>query len=147
SAVKDAETGQRGYLLAGEDRYLTPYQQGTASVGNALSRVRSLAFQEGDDHDSAAAERGVQQSLSKVEPLIEQRLALLEEGIRLRRSRGIDAAIANINSTDGQVLMESIRTELMAADEAIRRNQLAHDAEARASADRAVAMIFGGGLI
>ena len=34
SVVQDAETGQRGYLLTGENRYLAPYEAAAKSVGS-----------------------------------------------------------------------------------------------------------------
>ena len=32
SSLKDAETGQRGFLLTGEDRYLDPYRQALTEI-------------------------------------------------------------------------------------------------------------------
>src|SRR6476646_3279561 len=43
SALKDAETGQRGYLLAGEEQYLEPYKAGVAEVRSKLEELRKLA--------------------------------------------------------------------------------------------------------
>jgi CHASE3 domain sensor protein len=41
SAVQDAETGQRGYLLTGEPRYLSPYLAAIKNVPVKMSEVRS----------------------------------------------------------------------------------------------------------
>ena len=40
SSVKDAETGQRGFLLTGEERYLEPY---TDRQGGAARRAQGAA--------------------------------------------------------------------------------------------------------
>ena len=40
SVVQDAETGQRGYLLTGENRYLAPYEAAAKSVGSSLKADR-----------------------------------------------------------------------------------------------------------
>ena len=40
SSLKDAETGQRGFLLTGEDRYLIPYRQALADVPVILGNLR-----------------------------------------------------------------------------------------------------------
>jgi hypothetical protein len=40
STTQDAETGQRGYLLTGNDRYLEPYQ---AAVADVISRTDTIA--------------------------------------------------------------------------------------------------------
>src|SRR5213593_2147012 len=42
SQMKDAETGQRGYLITGQDRYLEPYRLGVSSVNQTLKDLRGL---------------------------------------------------------------------------------------------------------
>src|SRR5438067_2037037 len=42
STVLDAETGQRGYLLTGESRYLQPYNQAIQAIPGELAGLRSL---------------------------------------------------------------------------------------------------------
>src|SRR5882757_5552466 len=43
SMVKDAETGQRGFLLTGEDAYLAPNTTAKAQLPEALKKARDLA--------------------------------------------------------------------------------------------------------
>ncbi len=38
SSTKDAETGQRGYLLTDDDAYLEPYTSGTAAINGERNR-------------------------------------------------------------------------------------------------------------
>ncbi len=52
SAVKDAETGQRGYLLTHSERYLAPYEAGTRRAGPMLD-----ALARGDDANGRAVAR------------------------------------------------------------------------------------------
>lgn len=42
SLIQDAETGQRGYLLAGDKAYLRPYEQAQTGMEPALARPTSL---------------------------------------------------------------------------------------------------------
>src|SRR4051812_46756469 len=42
STIKDAESGQRGYLLTGRKRYLLPYHQATESASARLDELQSL---------------------------------------------------------------------------------------------------------
>src|SRR5580693_1442059 len=42
SVAKDAETGQRGYLLTGDEAYLEPYQSATSTIGPVLAELRRL---------------------------------------------------------------------------------------------------------
>src|SRR5690349_3645818 len=39
SALKDTETGQRGYLLTGDERYLEPYKEGQTNVTRAAETL------------------------------------------------------------------------------------------------------------
>src|SRR5215210_5041686 len=41
-ALRDAETGQRGYLLTGRAAYLEPYYDGRARVAHHLQQLRIL---------------------------------------------------------------------------------------------------------
>src|SRR4051794_16989842 len=42
STLKDAETGQRGFLLTGEEEYLEPYRAASARMDEALGRLAAL---------------------------------------------------------------------------------------------------------
>src|SRR6478672_11518443 len=43
STIKDAETGQRGYLLTGEDAYLQPYDSSLKQLKSELDALQKLA--------------------------------------------------------------------------------------------------------
>src|SRR5207249_5949317 len=45
STLKDAETGQRGFVITGEERYLEPYQ---TAAGQIQERVKDLRKLTGD---------------------------------------------------------------------------------------------------
>ena len=99
SSVKDAETGERGYLITGEESYLTPYTAGLVELGQHLDRFRSLTV------DNAAQQR----RLAALLPLLAQRKAQLASGIASRRAGGPDAGRATMLSGEGQRTMEAIR--------------------------------------
>src|SRR4051794_8090451 len=40
SQVKDAETGQRGYIISGEDSYIEPYQAALTAIRTTLTDVK-----------------------------------------------------------------------------------------------------------
>jgi len=44
STFKDAETGQRGYIITGEARYLEPFQGARDAVDQKLKHLRELTF-------------------------------------------------------------------------------------------------------
>src|SRR5580700_3501260 len=47
--VTNAETGQRGYLLTGDEAYLTPFNSSLPELGRDLDGLRKLA---GDDAEA-----------------------------------------------------------------------------------------------
>jgi signal transduction histidine kinase/CheY-like chemotaxis protein/CHASE3 domain sensor protein len=123
STVKDAETGQRGFLLTDNERYLEPYNA-------ALPAVRSQL----DDLSQLTRDNPKQQD--RIGPLkqhIEAKLAELKETIDLRRTQGAEAALAVVTTDRGKVEMDTIRAQLsaMGQEEAdLREKRLAEMTEA-----------------
>lgn len=96
----EAETGQRGYIITGETEYLESYEfLPENGVSETLEKLRQLIS------DNPIQ----QQNLDKLEPLINKRLALREQGIELRRIAGFDAARAFISAGQGKETMDEIR--------------------------------------
>src|SRR5882724_6364388 len=42
STLQDAETGQRGFLITGEERYLEPYQAALQNIDPVIRQIREL---------------------------------------------------------------------------------------------------------
>ena len=82
----DAETGERGYILTGEDSYLTPYQRGLSEVREGTAQVRKLT----------ADNVKQQNSLDALEAVIAERVRELQERIQLRRDAGLAAGLAAV---------------------------------------------------
>ena len=99
SALKDAETGQRGYIIVGEDRYLEPYQVGATVVNQTIQSLRRLTV------DNTYQ----QHRLDVLEPLIVNKLTELKETIELRKSGGFKAALRVIQTDHGKKMMDDIR--------------------------------------
>lgn len=99
STLKDAETGQRGYLLTGEAEYLKPYQRAVEGIdGNLAGLDRIITI-----------DPRMVDSLSKLKPLIEKKLAELRDSIAVRDRQGMNAAIAIVRSNQGENTMDRIR--------------------------------------
>ena len=102
STVTDAETGQRGYVLTGREPYLMPYQEARASLPERLARLRSLT-----------ADNPVHQDrLRLLETKIQAKMAELGETVELRRTGGLAAALAVVESDRGASLMSGIREDV-----------------------------------
>jgi PAS domain S-box-containing protein len=104
SNLRDAETGQRGYLLTGDERYLEPYTKSHAVVTTSIDRLRSLV-----------ANNGVQREhLKTVAEATSAKLSELEQTIKLRRESGLDAALSVVKTDRGRASMDQVRSELAA---------------------------------
>lgn len=99
SDLKDAETGQRGYLLTGDPAYLPPYRTGSAAVQRDLHTLRSLT------RDNAAQQR----RLDALQSLSAAKLAELGQTISLRRTAGAGPAMRVVQTGHGRDLMTQTR--------------------------------------
>jgi PAS domain S-box-containing protein len=99
STLKDAETGQRGYLLAEDESYLEPYSAALTRLHGSLDRLSSLTADNPDQVDNLASLR----------PQIARRLEELERTVDLVRQGDRDAALAIVRSDEGKQLMDAVR--------------------------------------
>ncbi|WP_297508381.1 response regulator [uncultured Caulobacter sp.] len=102
STVQDTETGQRGYLLTGNDRYLEPYQ---AAVSNVVARLDTVGALTRDNPTQQA-------NLAVLRRHVQAKLGELEETVRLRRSNGERAALEVVNTDRGKAEMDAIRQQV-----------------------------------
>jgi len=107
--LSDAETGQRGYLLTGEEGYLDPYR---AAITNADQTIGSLKSLTSDNPNQ-------QKRIQRLEPLIARKLAELQRTIDLRKNEGLAAANRVVLEGSGKQAMDQIRAIIaeMANDE------------------------------
>jgi len=97
----DAETGQRGFLLTGDERYLQPYSKATAGLNQTIDTLRASYMRNPD---------GIAQ-LAELSRNVSRKLAEMDLSVRLRK-QGNDEAWRFIMLTDvGREHMESIRAQ------------------------------------
>src|SRR5581483_5389626 len=92
STLKDADDGERGFLLTGEDAYLEPYQKALSRIAEQLSALRDLVA----TGDLPA------EDVAQVDHLAARKLAGLAEVIEIRRTQGLEPALAAVRSGDGE---------------------------------------------
>jgi CHASE3 domain sensor protein/Sec-independent protein translocase protein TatA len=137
SALTDAETGQRGFVITGVDNYLEPYRA-------ALTEIKGIQL----DAQKLTADSPVQQRrLAAMSPLIDAKLAELKRTIDLRRDEGFDAAYKVVSNNEGKGYMDQLRVLVAEADRdevelLSRRSQ-----EANASAQLAMMITLWGGIL
>jgi len=99
SSLKDAETGQRGYLLTAEESYLEPYSNARASIPGQLQELKRLT----------ANSPRQQELLSRLEHFSADTLSELARTIDRRRTDGSAAALAEVRTDRGKAAMDRIR--------------------------------------
>jgi signal transduction histidine kinase len=102
STLKDAEAGQRGYLLTGEDPYLRPYREALQRLPHELDHLRILTAR------GNLPDREVRQLLETTA----RKLSDLEQAIEVRRDQGLSEALKIVLSGKGKQLMDEIRMAL-----------------------------------
>lgn len=102
SVVKDAETGQRGFIITGEESYLEPYDVAIKQIPNELSQLEELT--EGDLDQ--------QPKVPRLRELINEQLMELDVAISIRRQGGLEAGKAVVDTDVGQRTMDQIRDHI-----------------------------------
>ena len=112
AAAVDAETGQRGFIIMGDESYLEPYTRSRDTLAADIARLRTLTAdnptQQGDLEQLQAAATG--------------RFSLIAESIRLRRESGFAAAQTIVATGEGKRMMDDMRAivaRMQAREEAL----------------------------
>ncbi|XYD10175.1 response regulator [Methylobacterium sp. NMS12] len=106
SEVKDLETGERGFVLVGSEDYLRPYTAALTKIDTELTGL------------GAAAQEPVRAGGPSLAGLIAQKRDFAARVVEARRNRGFDAAIDLVRTGEGKRLMDAIRAEAAARQDA-----------------------------
>ncbi|MDD5198917.1 MAG: CHASE3 domain-containing protein [Terrimicrobiaceae bacterium] len=133
SAIQDAETGQRGYLLTGDGPYLDPYRTANQAIRKHLDGLRELA-------DAGQLPAPAVQVLHDV---ILRKVDEMQRTIDFAEAGQRAAAMAIVRRNTGRKMMEAIRAQIDALEtEEGRARSRAHEADARATMQRTVVFVF-----
>lgn len=134
SLLKDAETGQRGYVITGDEAFLEPYQTGTANVHTVVKELRELT----------ADNPNQQKRIDEAEPLISAKLTELKQTIDLRRKGIVEETAKIVHGGEGKRIMDNLRVILaqMEREERDLLKQRAGEVEAASSGAKST-IIFG----
>lgn len=106
STLKDAEIGERGYLITGQPEYLESYRLASRQLPKLISRFKARI----------AADPVQSLRLQDIEPLVYARLAELQQAIDARRERGFEAAEAVLRANATKRTMQELRTRIEGAE-------------------------------
>lgn len=138
SIMKDAETGQRGFLLTSEDPYLEPYTGARKAVDLKLETLRDLI----KDNPNQ------QRRQNAVELLINSKFAALQEALDAHKdpTRGPEAAVKIVRTDKGKRIMDDLRKavgEMESEEESLLKTRTS---EAESSASNTTFTILYGTL-
>jgi CheY-like chemotaxis protein/signal transduction histidine kinase/CHASE3 domain sensor protein len=128
STVKDAETGQRGYLLTGSAQYLAPYNDARAALDAELARLRVLFANSPEQR----------QRLDVASQSVGQKMAELEETISLYRSGKREEALNVVQTDRGKLAMDRSRELILEMAGSEREELLTRQTDAQAAANRSL---------
>jgi PAS domain S-box-containing protein len=136
SLMRDAETGHRGYIITGDERYLEPYHAAVRLVPDQIKQLRSLIL------DSAQQRR-----LDRLEPLIAAHLQYRAEALRLQRAEGVEATRRYVMTGLGKRTMDALREATREMEDAEREQLSRRIAESEQRAHRTIVFSAVGGLL
>ena len=137
SVVQDAETGQRGYLMTGQDRYLQPYEDAAKRTNAGYDRLQKVM----------RSQPGSENFFAQLRPLIDAKMAELAQTVALKRAGKSDEALAIVLTDRGKDLMDRIRTLLQNEREAVETRLYAAIEEQRSNASALRWTTIAGGLL
>ncbi|NGM49192.1 response regulator [Caulobacter sp. 602-2] len=140
SLMQDSETGQRGFVITGQERFLEPYHAAQRRLPAQLAALRAMR-----EHDAGDLIETDDPVFDRLEALIARKQAVMSEGIKLRRENGEDAARTLVSSGKGKAIMDEIRivvTELQAADKAALDRRIAADGALTQRTERLTQTLF-----
>jgi PAS domain S-box-containing protein len=114
STVKDAETGQRGYLLSGEEAYLIPYQDALSRSGAQWAKLEALV----------AANPQLAARVARLKKLVSAKLDELAITVAMRKRGEFEGAREVFMTAQDKQSMDRIRA-LVDDLQAQERRQLA----------------------
>jgi CHASE3 domain sensor protein len=98
SLLKDAETGQRGYLIGSNDAFLEPYNAGVAGIPGALEEL--------DRQAGSAQEKAL---VARIAELSREKVLEMDRTIRLKKSGDAQAALDMVANQRGRQMMDQLR--------------------------------------
>ena len=133
----DAETGQRGFLLTGDDAYLQPYNRAVLALPGDLATLKALLSE---------GYRGMK-DFDQLSSLANQKMSELRQTIDVRRTQGAQAALSIVQTDEGMRSMGSIRTICARMQRNEDQSQARASAAEEAAAGTALLITVAGSLV
>lgn len=108
SVMKDAETGQRGYILTNKAVFLTPYH---GAYQKAVALINEANLLTGDNHEQ-------QRNIAKIRAVLGKRMNILQDLISKKQKGDI---VSDVDLDEGRMAMDALRAAIDKAEYTERR--------------------------
>ncbi len=137
SLLKDAETGQRGYLYTGDARYLGPYLLANSEIDSHFSKLMLLTADNPQEQSSIVELRALEQV----------KMGELAQTIELYRSGKPDDARAEVMTDFGRLTMDHFRQGIDQLERDEEAQEAAHSLQYQKTVIRTKASIYLASLL
>jgi signal transduction histidine kinase/CheY-like chemotaxis protein len=103
SVVKEADAGQQGYVLTGDEASLQPLEFAKSALPDMMNGLSSLTLRSGKPDEAVKV----------VGQLMRQWLDGMSETVVVRRREGMEAALPMVQDPDKRRLMEEVSTRVL----------------------------------
>lgn len=137
SIMQDVETGQRGFLITGDPKFLEPYEN---ALGRLQPGIRSLRNLIADNPDQV-------RNMDRAEEFIAVKTESMRMNVDIRRNQGFQESQAAVMTLRGQKAMDDFRgviAQMHAVEDTLLRQR---EAELEDTTEMARASVIGGALI
>lgn len=126
-SAKDAETGERGFLITDDEQFLVPYTKAVNELPAELNLFQQLTS------DNPKQQKVIEEMRAR----LTRRLALLQQGISMRRAGGTEDKVGLAVTGSGKEEMDALRrlADHMEEEESnllVQRQAVARNSSARA---------------
>ncbi|OYW77908.1 MAG: histidine kinase, partial [Asticcacaulis sp. 32-58-5] len=119
SSMKDAETGQRGFIITGDSGYLVPYSNALTETETHLARLDRLMVDTPNQKQRLAVLKGH----------IASKMDELRRTLEIRRNQGFIEAQNEVVNHLGKNYMDAIRAQIVEMQDAERQRRIERIAE------------------
>lgn len=119
----DAETGQRGYLITEDPKFLAPYESAVLALEDKLKSVKKLM----------SVDDGRRKSFQELYDVISERMRLIRGSLDLQQAEGREAVRVRILQGDGKRAMDGVRALVTQMEVKERADLLRRDRESQTS--------------
>jgi PAS domain S-box-containing protein len=135
--ARDAETGQRGFVITGRDDYLEPYLEAEPQIARQLDHLAFLLKGDASQEQHLALLRGQ----------LDQKRRELQRVVDTRRTQGFAAAQAVVLTDTGKAFMDRARATVAQMERHVAAQLAVRQANARRTRDLAVVICLASGAL